>query len=65
MTKPDWMRERERVRRSMKRCITCDAGGDLCGRTKVSKVPMYRCRRHPSVVFWDETLACEDYNSRS
>lgn len=69
MPKPGWLTERESkspVR--FKRCINCDAGGDLCGQTnyipKVGRLNMYRCRRHPTVVFYRETYACEDYHQR-
>jgi len=69
MAKPDWLKEREdAIRIRFKRCVTCDAGGDQCGHTnplpKVGRLPMYRCRRHPTVVFYRDTLACEDWHAR-
>lgn len=67
MSKPDWLVERERTRK-FRRCIECDAGGDVCGQTnyipKVGRLNMYRCRRHPTVVFYRDTIACEDFRLR-
>lgn len=67
MPKPEWLSERERAKarqRSFKRCINCKVGGDPCGYTtgtgKNRKV-MYRCRKFPSVTFYDGTWACEHY----
>jgi len=69
MGRPDWLEKREsRVRIAFRRCITCDAGGDPCGRTnyipKEGRLTMYRCRRHPTVTFYRDTLACEDWHAR-
>lgn len=71
MAKPDWLREREQSdasRLRFRRCMNCNAGGDLCGQTnyipKVGRLNMYRCRRHPTVVFYRETYACEDFDPR-
>lgn len=69
MAKPDWMRERERVgSRAFKRCMMCDAGGNPCGQTNyipgTGRLTMYRCRRHPTVVFYRNTYACEDFHQR-
>lgn len=48
--------------------MNCDAGGDVCGQTnyipKVGRLSMYRCRRHPTVVFYRNTYACEDFRPR-
>lgn len=69
MPKPDWLRDNERRRHiAFRKCITCNAGGDLVGQTnpipKVGRLNRYRCRRHPSVIFYDGTLACEDWQAR-
>ena len=69
MSKPEWMREREtRNRIAFKRCMTCSAGGDVCGQTNyipgTGRLLMYRCHRHPTVTFYRDTLACEDYTPR-
>lgn len=68
MTKPDWLRKREETKRSFRRCMMCDAGGDLCGQTNYipnsGRLNMYRCRRHPTVVFYRDTYACEDFKPR-
>lgn len=69
MAKPDWMKEREsRLMIAFRKCITCDAGGDVCGQTNyipgTGRLNMYRCRRHPTVRFYRDTLACEDYSPR-
>jgi len=71
MSKPDWLVEQERLRENRlryRRCMNCLAGGDVCGRTnyipKVGRLNMYRCRRHPTVVFYRETFACEDFTPR-
>lgn len=68
MPRPGWMEERERTRR-YRHCFTCDAGGDPCGFTpylgKDGRLVRYRCHRHPEIVFWRDTLACEDYRPRT
>lgn len=71
MGKPEWMKERERTRLvglRFRRCINCSAGGDVCGQTNyipnVGRLNMYRCRKHPSVKFYRETYACEDFSPR-
>lgn len=71
MAKPDWLKEREQSdagRLRFRRCMNCKVGGDLCGQTnyipKVGRLNMYRCRRHPTVVFYRETYACEDFDPR-
>lgn len=71
MSKPDWLVDHERARIDVlrfRRCINCDAGGDLCGQTnyipKVGRLNMYRCRRHPTVKFYRDTYACEDFRPR-
>lgn len=67
MAKPDWLKSREFQHPGFPRCVTCNAGGDPCGYTKNTghgRMVMYRCRRHPSVVFYRETLACMDYERR-
>lgn len=67
MPKPDWLIERERARK-FRRCMDCDAGGDICGQTnyipRVGRLNMYRCRRHPTVIFYRDTYACEDFRLR-
>ena len=67
MTKPDWLRERERQRK-YRRCFTCSAGGDPCGRTNRlgdrGRLVMYRCRKFPSITFYEDTFACEHYEPR-
>lgn len=69
MSKPDWLKEKDRLKRVSKRCFTCDAGGDPCGQTNYipgeGRLTMYRCRRHPTVTFYRHSLACEDYKARS
>ena len=51
-----------------RRCVNCDAGGDVCGQTNyipgTGRLDMYRCRRHPTVRFYRETYACEDFRPR-
>lgn len=71
MPKPDWLREREGERdrrRPFKRCMNCEVGGDVCGQTnylpKEGRLNMYRCRKHPTIKFWRDTLACEDFRPR-
>lgn len=68
MPKPDWLRRQEFEHRGFRRCMMCSAGGDLCGQTnyipKVGRLNMYRCRRHPTVVFYRDTYACEDFTPR-
>ena len=71
MSKPDWLKDQERAKEArmrFRRCMNCDAGGDICGQTnyipKVGRLNMYRCRRHPTVVFYRETFACEDFRPR-
>lgn len=67
MPKPKWLADRDLEPKGFKRCITCNAGGDPCGFTKNTghgRMTMYRCRRHPTVVFYRETLACFDYERR-
>lgn len=68
MSKPDWLKRQESGHRAFRRCMTCDAGGDPCGQTnyipKVGRLTMYRCRRHPTVTFYRDTYACEDYRPR-
>lgn len=71
MAKPDWLVEQERLRAEKlhyRRCMNCSAGADLCGRTnyipKEGRLNMYRCRKHPSVVFYRDTYACEDFDPR-
>lgn len=71
MSKPEWMKEQERAKAhyiAFRKCIGCNAGGDLCGQTNyipnVGRLNMYRCRRHPTVVFYRDTLACEDWQAR-
>ena len=67
MPKPEWLQERDRIR-NVKRCMTCAAGGDPCGTTTYlagrGRLTMYRCRKHPTIKFWHDTLACEDYERR-
>lgn len=71
MTKPDWLKEREKSRierLKFKRCVNCSAGGDVCGQTNYipneGRLTMYRCRKHPSVIFYRHTYACEDFELR-
>lgn len=69
MTKPSWLVDRESSDPTkFRKCMRCDAGGDLCGQTnyipKVGRLNMYRCRRHPTVVFYRDTYACEDFRPR-
>lgn len=69
MSKPEWLKEKSRFDRFRSlRCMNCDAGGDVCGQTnyipKVGRLNMYRCRRHPTVIFYRETYACEDFRPR-
>lgn len=69
--KPDWLVEQERLRTErlrFRRCMNCSAGGDICGQTnhipKVGRLNMYRCRKHPTVKFYRDTYACEDFEPR-
>lgn len=69
--KPGWLKEQGQTRPEglgFRRCVNCDAGGDVCGQTnyipKVGRLNMYRCRRHPTVVFYRNTYACEDFRPR-
>lgn len=69
--KPDWLVEHERLRAEhlrFRRCMNCSAGGDICGQTnhipKVGRLNMYRCRKHPTVKFYRDTYACEDFEPR-
>lgn len=69
--KPDWLREKERSqsdRLRFRRCMNCAVGGDMCGQTnyipKVGRLNMYQCRKHPSVKFYRDTYACEDFEPR-
>lgn len=68
MSKPDWLVDKERTRMRFRRCVKCDAGGDVCGQTnyipKVGRLNMYQCRRHPTVKFYRDTIACEDFRPR-
>lgn len=71
MSKPEWLVEQERYREQrlrFRRCMNCTAGGDFCGQTnyipKVGRLNMYKCRKHPSVKFYRDTYACEDFEPR-
>jgi len=68
MSKPDWLKRQEREHRGYRRCMQCDAGADPCGQTNYipgqGRLTMYRCRRHPTVVFYRDTYACEDWKPR-
>lgn len=69
MSKPEWLKEKDKLDRfKFLRCVNCDAGGDICGQTnyipKVGRLNVYRCRRHPTVTFYRDTYACEDFRPR-
>lgn len=63
MARPDWIKEKDRIRR-YKMCITCVHKGSPCGYTNNlgnGRMVMYRCRLHPSEKFYQNTIACQDY----
>ena len=72
MSKPGWLKRREeddnRTRVHMKRCVECRQKGDACGFTnnipKRGRLPMYECRKLPGQIFYEDTLACEHFESR-
>ncbi len=44
--------------------MDCRHKGEPCGFTNNvgnGRLPMYRCRLHPSIKFYDGTIACEHY----
>lgn len=65
MPKPEWLKRNE-MHRKFKKCINCKHKGEACGLTNnmgkgIGRIPMYRCRKHPSILFYDGVYACEDY----
>lgn len=65
VTKPDWLKNNE-IHRRFRKCINCQHKGEVCGQTNymgkgIGRKPMYRCRKHPTIQFYDGTYACEDY----
>lgn len=69
MPKPEWLVRREsEVRRAFKHCVTCEHKGAQCGLTNNlgkgrGRLPMYECSLHPTVRFYEDTYACEDYQA--
>lgn len=65
MSKPEWLRERGRLR-SYRYCVNCRFLGDPCGYTNNvgdGRKVMYSCPKS-SVRIYDKTLACELYERR-
>jgi hypothetical protein len=69
MAKPGWLKEREAEHRKFRRCMTCRHAGPAVGQTNylgsgVGRLTMYQCSLHPTIRFWRETYACEDWERR-
>jgi len=65
MPKPAWLKTNERAR-AFKHCINCKHKGDPCGLTNNlgngrGRVQMFQCKKHPTIKFYCDTLACETY----
>jgi hypothetical protein len=69
MSKPEWLKEKERSRAShagFKRCLNCAHVGKPIGFTNYmgkdrGREVMYDCDKFPNQRIYSKTLACESY----
>lgn len=68
MPKPAWLKkkEEEQLVHKYPRCILCKHAGEICGKTNYidkqhGRMPIYKCKIHPTERFHFKTVACSDY----